>query len=101
MNKQLTSLPYKWKMLIRDNTPSANSEVRLFEALEPLLIAASTVPDEKIYNNLCNYDERSPYYDVENGSRKKDCSCDNCFYNRHELALMLLNIKNATVLNLS
>lgn len=48
---------------------------------------------EDILSSLCYYDDRNPmkgslYYDAEN--RPEECSCDNCFYGRHELAEELL-----------
>lgn len=47
-----------------------------------------------IYENLCSYDKRSPYYDPENNKAKKCCWCDNCFYGRTVLALEILRLMN-------
>lgn len=49
---------------------------------------------DQIINKLCYYDARretvKDCYKSE-GERPKNCSCDNCFYWRHELASQLLN----------
>jgi len=52
---------------------------------------------EKIYENLCVKDCRSPYF-VEDEydniePRSKDCYCDNCFYGRDKLAMEILRLK--------
>lgn len=47
-----------------------------------------------IYNYLCYYDERSPYYEMllldEEKKKPKNCSCDNCFYGRTKLAEFII-----------
>lgn len=53
-----------------------------------------------IHSNLCAFDDRNPYgmkdnmdaddYAEAQAARKESCSCDNCFYGRTALALMLL-----------
>ena len=47
---------------------------------------------QTILNNLCIYDDRSPYYDSGWGppQPRTDCSCTNCFYGRDALAIELL-----------
>ena len=57
---------------------------------------------KEISENLCYYDKRNPDCtmddeDIESYKsllfkRKKDCSCDNCFYGRTKLAEELLKI---------
>jgi hypothetical protein len=44
-----------------------------------------------ILSSLCYYDPRNPNYDKENGDKKENCACDNCFYNRTPLAEQLVN----------
>lgn len=47
---------------------------------------------ESIYQKLCYYDKRNPNCTMDDEDiadrkkRKPDCSCDNCFYGRTELA---------------
>lgn len=48
--------------------------------------------NELILSKLCYYDPRNPDYDKENGERKKDCYCDNCFYGRTPLAEYILKL---------
>ena len=48
----------------------------------------------KAEENLCRYDPRNPDYDSENGERKENCYCDNCFYGRHQLANKILELKD-------
>ena len=58
---------------------------------------------QRIKENLCSYDKRSPYYDKEFASeeknchdefrpQKKDCYCDNCFYGRTWMAERLIEL---------
>lgn len=47
---------------------------------------------ETILSRLCYYDPRNPNYDKENGERKKECYCDNCFYGRTPMAEYLLQL---------
>ena len=49
---------------------------------------------EEIKQNLCWYDERNPDYSGNREYKKKECSCDNCFYGRDELANELLKVLN-------
>ena len=53
---------------------------------------------EKIYENLCTYDVRSPYYfdwdDKDYNSPRVNCSCDNCFYGRDELAQEIIRLRS-------
>jgi hypothetical protein len=50
----------------------------------------------KLYENLCSYDTRNPRYDAEYDSdfeaRSISCYCDNCFYGRDELAMIIVNM---------
>jgi len=54
---------------------------------------------KNIYERLCYYDERNPFYDAEHAetmaeSRRRDgCSCDNCFYGRTELAQEIIDLR--------
>ena len=59
----------------------------------------------EIKENLCNYDLRNPdgiksyapdCDDISScgNHRRKDCYCDNCFYNRVDLAEELLKTQN-------
>jgi len=55
---------------------------------------------DELHEKLCTHDPRSPYHDplVEDGERSvtgEDCSCDNCFYGRHRLAVELLRERDA------
>lgn len=51
-----------------------------------------------ILYKLCSYDVRNPMYnemfglydDDDKPKRSKDCSCDNCFYGRDEMAVYML-----------
>lgn len=64
----------------------------------------------EILSNLCNYDTRNPNGIVscmseeeikEEGftaSAKADCYCDNCFYNRTQLAEYILELKSSNAL---
>lgn len=47
-----------------------------------------------ILSQLCFYDNRNPEY-VEDGIKKDDCYCDNCFYGRTVLAEEILRLKEA------
>ncbi len=53
---------------------------------------------EEIYEYLCYYDRRSPHFYPEDWdddapeARRKDCSCDNCFYGRDRLAMELVRL---------
>ena len=55
----------------------------------------------KILSNLCYYDKRNPnndleyldYSDAEIALKTKNCSCDNCFYNRTQLAEEILRLR--------
>jgi hypothetical protein len=48
---------------------------------------------EEIKSNLCRRDKRHPDYNPDDGSRRKTCYCDACFYGRDELAQELLILK--------
>lgn len=46
---------------------------------------------QEVYENLCSYDNRNPYYDEEYArTPRQDCYCDNCFYGRDKLAIEIL-----------
>jgi hypothetical protein len=47
-----------------------------------------------IYEKLCSYDKRNPDCILEEDEEKprEDCYCDNCFYGRHELAEIILDL---------
>jgi hypothetical protein len=57
--------------------------------------------DSEIYENLCAYDPRNPYYEVLKGAfvddlpkpREEGCACDTCFYGRDVLAMEILKLK--------
>jgi hypothetical protein len=48
---------------------------------------------------LCYYDIRNPdncvieFEDVKTIEQQEDCMCDNCFYGRTTLALIILDLK--------
>ena len=44
---------------------------------------------EKLKEDLCFYDERSSYYDIDL-IKPDECYCHNCYYGRHERANALL-----------
>lgn len=46
--------------------------------------------EKEIFESLCFYDERSPYYNKEWQTLAKPCNCNNCFRGRHKLAAALL-----------
>lgn len=52
----------------------------------------------ELYENLCRYDTRNPYYDAEYDSdfvaRSDNCYCDNCFYGRDKLAMSTIDAYN-------
>ncbi len=53
---------------------------------------------EYLLTKLCYYDPRYQMYDgstIDNHSetRKENCSCDNCFYGRDELANEILKLQ--------
>jgi hypothetical protein len=53
---------------------------------------------EEVYEKLCVYDKRSPYWadlcDPETDQKRRDeCFCDNCFYGRDRLALEILRLR--------
>lgn len=56
----------------------------------------------EILSNLCYYDKRNPNNDLEQlelsdaelALKRKDCSCDNCFYNRTQLAEEILRLRD-------
>lgn len=46
-----------------------------------------------LYERLCRYDARNPAkLDPDEDTPKKGCSCDNCFYGRHKLANLALDL---------
>lgn len=48
---------------------------------------------QEIYENLCNYDKRNPYYDTDYiETPRQNCYCDNCFYGRDKLAIEILRL---------
>jgi len=52
------------------------------------------MPLEKVYESLCIYDPRSPfYYDDVDRRPRSDCYCDMCFYGRDKLALEIIRLK--------
>jgi hypothetical protein len=45
---------------------------------------------------LCHHDERSPNYEIAGPKTgDHDCSCDSCFYGKHELAEVALQLLEA------
>jgi hypothetical protein len=54
---------------------------------------------EEIKSNLCYYDERNPYNNLQWDEKMptKDCYCDNCFYGRTKLAEYILKLLNEKV----
>lgn len=49
-----------------------------------------------VYESLCYYDDRNPdyiYLDEDTPKPRDSCSCDNCFYNRDELALHIIYLE--------
>lgn len=53
--------------------------------------------DCDVLNYLCWYDKRHPQFlDFDRDGRKQaECSCDNCFYGRHDLALEIIKLRKA------
>jgi len=54
----------------------------------------SDMTDKELFEHLCVNDPRSPYFDAEAAEGREpgiDCSCDDCFYGRHELVMALLS----------
>lgn len=55
--------------------------------------------DEEIKSNLCYYDPKNPYYNLDAYDKedrpqpRNECYCDNCFYGRDKLAMQLLELK--------
>lgn len=53
--------------------------------------------DDEILGRLCWYDPRNPDYDAEFADGRqpaeKMCSCDNCFYGRHKLAVEIISLR--------
>jgi len=51
---------------------------------------------EEIKMNLCYKDKRNPFYndlyDEDDLIDEENCYCDNCFYNRDEMANYLLEL---------
>ncbi len=53
---------------------------------------------QDFYSNLCTKDRRSPYFeDIYGGEEeapvpRKGCYCDNCFYGRDRLALVIIEL---------
>jgi hypothetical protein len=53
---------------------------------------------KEIYDHLCYYDTRNPYYilalDIEDIKQpRQNCYCDNCFQGLDRLALEILKLK--------
>ena len=46
----------------------------------------------EILESLCIYDKRNPDWDEE-GTKKENCYCDNCFHGKTELAEEILKLK--------
>lgn len=64
------------------------------------MTATGSPTQDEIYENLCTYDPRSPYYAdlamaLEDDMRqpRQNCCCDNCFYGRDRLALEILRLR--------
>lgn len=55
------------------------------------------IQGDKIYEQLCTYDERNPYFakdnDSEAGPGADGCYCDNCFYGRHVMAQEIIILR--------
>ena len=51
--------------------------------------------EKEIFEYLCRRDERSPLYQGDERDTFDDekCSCDNCFYGKHKLALEILSLR--------
>jgi hypothetical protein len=49
---------------------------------------------EQVYERLCYHDTRNPHYDTENVTLnvRNECTCDNCFRGKDELALEVLRL---------
>ena len=47
--------------------------------------------ETEILKNLCYYDDRNPNHN--DGDRKKDCYCENCFYGRTQMAEYILKLR--------
>lgn len=46
---------------------------------------------------LCYHDKRNPFYIEDTGgedNKSGQCYCDNCFYQRHELAVRILELES-------
>ena len=70
------------------------------------------ITKDNIINRLCESDKRSPDHKLflevhmsdefskeqfyKRLEKFKECGCDNCFYNRHDMAYSLLKIMDAT-----
>lgn len=66
------------------------------QACESCKAREGYVMDEKtmqrVKENLCCYDELSPYFNKDHGPRKKDCCCDTCYHGSTWLAELVLKI---------
>ena len=56
------------------------------------------LPIEEVYESLCVYDQRSPYYlldwDGERTPPRQDsCACDLCYSGRDKLAMEILRLR--------
>jgi len=60
-----------------------------------------SIPLNTVLSNLCYYDRRNPDgallgedygTKLHEGKPKPDCSCDNCFYRRTELAQCVVDL---------
>ena len=76
------------------------------EQPEELIIDGANVYEALCSNDIRNPDSSVPY-DLETGyyddeypapEPRADCACDNCFYNRDMLAMMIINLHEANVL---
>lgn len=53
---------------------------------------------EDFYSSLCTKDKRSPYFediyglDDEPPGPRQGCYCDNCFYGRDRLAMVIIEL---------
>lgn len=60
--------------------------------------------EKEIYDYLCYRDPRSPYYrDLYSDANEEGapparihCACDNCFYGRDKLGILILHLMNKT-----
>ena len=56
---------------------------------------------QQALKSLCYYDKRNPDYDEENGPKKENCACDNCFYGRTPLAETIIQFIDLAIKNIN